>query len=435
MQTPVGLRVGFLMIWFLAPDQSSLMGIAHESPLRPRDWVSRPRDSLGKPLPRLSRRVHLNTIFTLFFPLVCAVLSCSVPAFARPPGSSVHGDSPGKNNGVGCHAFLQGIFPTQGLNPGLPHCRRILYHLSHQGSPWILAWVAYPFSRGSSQPRNRSWVSCTAGGFFFFCFVFCFCFFFTSGATREAPTFDTSSVTIFFPSVDRENSGLGPAVAPEVHSSWSDRLCGIQASEQNWGQSPASAVFIALEHVCSSVRGQTNPPSFLAAGHWPYWGRAQDTSVLAALRKFSLLLGSSGLFLILLLFSSVCCISVFIILVVANVYWTPQLPRFSSVCSTWVSSSSFQLYELTTFKIPLYGWGSESWNTLFIVTEPVRGRALITIRDQSSSSCYEASVPLTLPPPHPHASPSPGRLSSILSVWVPGLCAVLQAVSSEMALG
>ena len=47
-----------------------------------------------------------------------------------------------------------GIFPTQGSNPGLPHCRQILYHLSHQGSPRILGWVAYPFSRGSSQPRN-----------------------------------------------------------------------------------------------------------------------------------------------------------------------------------------------------------------------------------------------------------------------------------------
>ena len=51
------------------------------------------------------------------------------------PGSSVHGDSPGKNTGMGCHALLQGIFPTQGLNPGLPHCRWILYQLSCQGSP------------------------------------------------------------------------------------------------------------------------------------------------------------------------------------------------------------------------------------------------------------------------------------------------------------
>ena len=44
-------------------------------------------------------------------------------------------DSPGKNTGVGCHALLQGIFLTQGSNPGLMHCRQILYHLRHQGSP------------------------------------------------------------------------------------------------------------------------------------------------------------------------------------------------------------------------------------------------------------------------------------------------------------
>ena len=50
------------------------------------------------------------------------------------PGSSVHRDSPGKNTSLGCHALLQGIFPTQGSNPGLPHCRRILYHLSQQRS-------------------------------------------------------------------------------------------------------------------------------------------------------------------------------------------------------------------------------------------------------------------------------------------------------------
>ena len=50
-----------------------------------------------------------------------------------PPGSSVHGDSPGKNTGVSCHTLLQGIFPTQGLNPGLAHCRWILYRLSHEG--------------------------------------------------------------------------------------------------------------------------------------------------------------------------------------------------------------------------------------------------------------------------------------------------------------
>ena len=41
--------------------------------------------------------------------------------------------SPGQNTGVGSHSLLQGIFPTQGWNPGLPHCRQILYPLSHQG--------------------------------------------------------------------------------------------------------------------------------------------------------------------------------------------------------------------------------------------------------------------------------------------------------------
>ena len=44
---------------------------------------------------------------------------------------------PGKSTGVDCHFLLQGIFWTQGLNPGLSHCRQMLYHLSHQGSPKV----------------------------------------------------------------------------------------------------------------------------------------------------------------------------------------------------------------------------------------------------------------------------------------------------------
>ena len=80
------------------------------------------------------------------------------------PDSSVHGDSSGKNTGWGCHAHLQRIFPNQGSNPGLPQL--ILYHQSHQGSPRILEWVAYPFSRGSSWPRNQTRVCCIADGFF-----------------------------------------------------------------------------------------------------------------------------------------------------------------------------------------------------------------------------------------------------------------------------
>ena len=54
---------------------------------------------------------------------------------------------PGQNTGLGCLSLLQGVLPTQGSNPGLPHCRCILYH---KVSPRILDRVAYPFSRGSS---------------------------------------------------------------------------------------------------------------------------------------------------------------------------------------------------------------------------------------------------------------------------------------------
>ena len=71
-----------------------------------------------------------------------------------------------KNTEVGSLSLLQGIFQTQRLNPGLPPCRQILYYLSHKGIPRILEWVAYPFSSGSSQLRNRTKVSGIAGEFF-----------------------------------------------------------------------------------------------------------------------------------------------------------------------------------------------------------------------------------------------------------------------------
>ena len=73
-------------------------------------------------------------------------------------------NSPGQNPGEGNLSLLQGIFPTQGLNPGLLHCRKILYQLSHEGKPRTLERVAYPFSRWSSRSRNRTGVSCLAGG-------------------------------------------------------------------------------------------------------------------------------------------------------------------------------------------------------------------------------------------------------------------------------
>ena len=66
----------------------------------------------------------------------------------QPQGLYSPWNSPGQNAGVGSLSLHQGIFPAQGLNPGLPHCRWILYQLSHKGSPRILEWVAYCFSSG-----------------------------------------------------------------------------------------------------------------------------------------------------------------------------------------------------------------------------------------------------------------------------------------------
>ena len=62
--------------------------------------------------------------------------------------------------------LLQRIFPTQGLNPGLPHCGQILYQLSHKRSPKMLERAVYPFPSGTSQSRNRTRVFCIAGRFF-----------------------------------------------------------------------------------------------------------------------------------------------------------------------------------------------------------------------------------------------------------------------------
>ena len=70
----------------------------------------------------------------------------------RPHGLYSLWNSPGQNTRVGSCSLLEGVLPTQGLDPGLPHCRQILYQLSHQGSPRILEWVAYAFSRGLPDP-------------------------------------------------------------------------------------------------------------------------------------------------------------------------------------------------------------------------------------------------------------------------------------------
>ena len=96
----------------------------------------------------LNKKVNVHAFLSPllpFFPasLYSAVLSlvaqlCMTlcdPVDCSPLGSSVHGDSPGQNTEAGSCSLLQGIFPTQGWDPSLPHCRQSLYHLSHQGSP------------------------------------------------------------------------------------------------------------------------------------------------------------------------------------------------------------------------------------------------------------------------------------------------------------
>ena len=102
-------------------------------------------------------------------------VSRSCPTLCDPMDYTDHGILQARILGVGGHSLIQGIFPTQGLNPGLSHCRQILYKLTHKGSPRILEGIAYPFSSRSSQPRNWSRISCIAGGLF------------TKWAIREAP--------------------------------------------------------------------------------------------------------------------------------------------------------------------------------------------------------------------------------------------------------
>ena len=83
-------------------------------------------------------------------------------------------NSPDQNSGVGSLSLLQGIFPTQGLNSCLMRWRWIFYQLNPKRSLRILEWVAYPFSSGTSRPRNWTGVSCFA------------CSIFTNWPIREA---------------------------------------------------------------------------------------------------------------------------------------------------------------------------------------------------------------------------------------------------------
>ena len=86
-------------------------------------------------------RIHKSQYPFFFFRVTSYYIfgeteSCSVVSDSlRPHGLYSPWNSPGQNTGVGSFSLLQGIFPTQGSNPSLPHCRPILYQLSHKGNP------------------------------------------------------------------------------------------------------------------------------------------------------------------------------------------------------------------------------------------------------------------------------------------------------------
>ena len=120
---------------------------------------------------------HTRLVCPSLLPGVCSKVKVKVaqscltlcdPSGLQPARLLCPWNSPGQNTGVGSLSLLQGIFPTQGPNPGLLHCRKILYYLSHQGSARILEQVAYPLSSKSSQAGNQTRVSCIASGFFTF---------------------------------------------------------------------------------------------------------------------------------------------------------------------------------------------------------------------------------------------------------------------------
>ena len=108
-----------------------------------------------------SNNLHLSSLFVLRIfaesaeseSESCSVLSDSL----QPHGLYSPWNSPGQNTRVGSLSLLQGIFTTQGSNPGLPHCKWIFYQLSNKGSPRILGWVAYPFLQRIFPTQEVKW--------------------------------------------------------------------------------------------------------------------------------------------------------------------------------------------------------------------------------------------------------------------------------------
>ena len=91
---------------------------------------------------RMIREMQIKPTMRCHLSLVRVLVTESCPTLwdpmdCSPPGSTVYGIPQGKNTGVAFHSFPQGIFPTKGLNPGLPYCRQIIHYLSHQRSSLI----------------------------------------------------------------------------------------------------------------------------------------------------------------------------------------------------------------------------------------------------------------------------------------------------------
>ena len=160
----------FVILWIIACQTPLSMEFPRQEywsglPFPPLGDLSNPRikpmslalSCIGRQI--LYQEATWETLVKLKVTQICLIL-------CDPLGLYSPWNSPGQNTGGGSHSLLQGIFPTQGSSPGLPHCRWLLNQLSHQGSPRILEWAAYPFSRGSSWPRTRTGVSCMVGGFF-----------------------------------------------------------------------------------------------------------------------------------------------------------------------------------------------------------------------------------------------------------------------------
>ena len=123
-------------------DLSSALQQGYVSPNKPRvlDLLLTATPSDHPPLAltvylffKTTKRTVRQEVETCSVAQLCLTLCC--PVDCSPSGSSIHGDSPGKNTRRGCHALLQRIFPTQGLNPGLLDCRQILHHCTTWEAP------------------------------------------------------------------------------------------------------------------------------------------------------------------------------------------------------------------------------------------------------------------------------------------------------------